>query len=184
MPAELSLRGERIWLRPIEIGDAVELARASHAEEETAFTGARVPSSVMSFQRWIENLEERAHVFAICRTGEDACIGIISVRKIDIDNGTAETGMGLFRACDRGQGLGSEAKRLLLDYAFDVLGLHAVSCTISSVNTRSARAVERQGYRYAGKLRNAEMTTGGRVCDQLVYDMTREEWLARREESR
>lgn len=181
MPAELSLQGERVWLRPMEIGDAVALARSSHQEEETAYTGARVPVSVMAFRRWIEDLDELAHVFAICRTGEDACIGIVSVRAIDMVNGTAETGIGLFHPEDRGKGLGYEAKRLLLDYAFDVLGLHAVSCTIASVNTRSIRAVERQGYRYAGRLTSAVMTTGGRVCDDLVYDMTREEWEAQRQ---
>lgn len=178
MPAELSLRGERIWLRPIEIGDAVALARASHAEAETRFTGGRIPLSVLSFRRWIEGLGEREHVFAICRANEDACIGTVSLRAIDMANGTAETGIGLLDAADRGKGLGAEAKRLLLDYGFTVLGLHVLSCTISSVNTRSTRAVERQGYRYAGRLTAAVMTTGGRVCDQLVYDLTREEWEA------
>lgn len=181
MPAELSLRGERIWLRPIEIGDAVALARASHLEEEPAFTGGRIPLSVLSFRRWIEGLGEREHVFAICRKDEDACIGTVSLRAIDMENGTAETGIGLLYAGDRGKGLGSEAKRLLLEYAFTMLGMHALSCTISSVNTRSARSVERQGYRYAGKLTGAVMTMGGRICDQLVYDMTREEWEAQRE---
>lgn len=182
MPADLSLRGERVWLRPIEIGDAVELASASHTEEETAFTGGRIPLSVMSFERWIEGLGEREHVFAICRMNEDRCIGTASLRAIDIANGTAETGMGLLHAADRGHGLGPEVKRLLLDYAFNVLGLHVLSCTISSVNKRSARAVERQGYRYAGKLTGVSSASGGRFCDQLVYDLTKEEWAATRDD--
>lgn len=181
MPAELSLRGERIWLRPIEIGDAVALAQASHKEAETAFTGGRIPLSVLSFRRWIEGLDDREHVFALCREGDDACIGTVSLRAIDMANGTAETGIGLLDARDRGQGLGYEAKRILLDYAFDVLGLHAVSCTINAINTRSARAVEKQGYRYAGRLTAAVQIPGGGFCDQLVYDMTREEWNAHRD---
>lgn len=179
MPAELSLQGERLWLRPIEIGDAVALARASHTEEEPALVGARVPLSVLSFERWIEGLDETEHVFAICRRGEDACVGTVSLRRIDMENGTAETGIGLLYAEDRGQGLGREAKALLLDYAFRALGLHAVSCTVSARNTRSARAVERQGYRYAGRLTGAVMSPGGTFCDQLVYDLLRQEWEAR-----
>jgi RimJ/RimL family protein N-acetyltransferase len=178
MPAELSLRGERIWLRPIEIGDAVELANASHTEEEVAFTGGRIPLSVMSFERWIEGLDGREHVFAICRMDDDRCIGTASLRRLDMDNGTGETGMGLLHAADRGQGLGPEAKRLLLEYAFTVLGLHVVSCTISSANRRSVRAVERQGYRFAGKLTGISSALGGRFCDQLVYDLTQAEWEA------
>lgn len=181
MPAELSLFGERLWLRPIAAQDVVELSRASHLETETSFTGARIPLSEMSFEHWLESLGASEHVFAICRMGQETCIGTASLRHIDMENGIAETGMGFLWPKDRGRGWGHEVKRLLLDYAFDVLGLHAVSCTIASVNIRSARAVERQGYRYAGRLTAAAQGQGGQFCDQLVYDLTREEWMARRE---
>lgn len=175
------MQGKRVWLRPIAIGDAVALSRASHRERETAYTGGRIPLSVVSFERWIEGLGDGEHVFAICRQGEDECIGTVSLRRIDMGNGTAETGIGLLDAADRGQGLGSEAKGLLLAYAFEVPGLHAVSCTVASFNTRSIRAVERQGYRYAGKLTGAVTTLDGQLRDQHVYDMTRAEWLVRRD---
>jgi RimJ/RimL family protein N-acetyltransferase len=178
MPAELSMQGKRVWLRPIEIHDAEALAPASHRERETAFTGGRIPLSVLSFERWIAGLGEDEHVFAICRHGAEHCIGTVSLRRIDMENATAETGIGLLDAADRGHGLGTEAKALLLSYAFDLLGLHAVSCTIASVNARSIRAVERQGYRYAGRLTGAVTTLDGQPCDQVVYDLTREEWKA------
>lgn len=181
MPAEITLTGERVWLRPIEARDAIELSRASHLEEETAFTGARIPASVMSYEHWIAGLDERAHVFAICRPGEDICIGPASVRQIDRKNGTAETGMGFIWPSDRGRGLGHDVKRLLLDYAFETLDLHALSCTVDATNIRSARAVERQGYHLAGRLTAAVQGYGGTFCDQLVYDILRDEWLARRE---
>jgi RimJ/RimL family protein N-acetyltransferase len=178
MPAELSMQGKRVWLRPVELHDAEALARASHQEAETVFTGGRIPLSVLSFERWIAGLDEHEHVFAICRHAAEECIGTVSLRRIDMENGTAETGIGLLDAADRGHGLGTEAKALLMSYAFDILGLHAVSCTIASVNTRSIRAVERQGYRYAGRVTGAVTTLGGQPCDQLVYDLMREEWKA------
>lgn len=178
MPAELSLQGERLWLRPIAPGDAEALARGAHLEDEPLLVGPRVPLSVLSFERWIATLGDDEHVFAICRPGENECIGTVSLRRIDMRNGTAETGIGLLHAVDRGHGLGRDAKALLLDYAFTVLGLHVVSCTVAAANTRSARSVERQGYRYAGRLTAAVAMTGGRFGDQLVYDLTREEWEA------
>lgn len=179
MPAELSLQGARIWLRPVALRDAAELSRASHKETEPALVGPRVPLSTVSFERWIERLGTDEHVFTICRRGEDSCIGTVSLRRIDMDNGTAETGIGLLSPADRGMGLGREAKGLLLDYAFRVLGLHAVSCTISAWNTRSARAVERQGYRYAGRTRATTIGPGGEIGDTLVYDLLRREWEER-----
>lgn len=179
MPAELSLRGNGVWLRPIEPRDAMLLSRASHHEREIAMTGARIPLSSFSFEAWISGLDTREHVFAICRAGDDTCIGTTSLRNIDMHHGTAETGIGLLASDDRGRGLGREAKRLLLDYAFRILGLHVVSCTIASYNARSIRAVERQGYRYAGRLTAALPGPGGTFCDQLVYDLTRDEWMSR-----
>lgn len=181
MPAEITLIGERVWLRPIEPRDAMDLSRASHLEEETVFTGARVPASVMSYEHWIAELDQHAHVFAICRSGDDTCIGPASVRRVDTENGTAETGMGFLWPSDRGRGLGHDVKRLLLDYAFETLGLHVLSCTVDATNIRSARAVERQGYRLAGRLTAAVQGYGGTFCDQLVYDLLRDEWLARRD---
>jgi RimJ/RimL family protein N-acetyltransferase len=88
--------------------------------------------------------------------------------------------MALSSVRDRGRGLGPEVKELLLRFAFEDVELHVLSCTISAVNMRSARAVERQGYRFAGKLTAAIQGYGGTFCDQLVYDLTRDEWLARR----
>lgn len=181
MPAEQWLIGEQVWLRPIELRDAVELSRASHLEEETAFTGARIPASVLSYEHWIAGLDEREHVFAICRPEEDTCIGTASLRAIDRENGTGNTGMGFLWPSDRGRGLGRDVKRLLLDYAFETLGLHALSCTVNAVNVRSARAVERQGYRLAGRLTAAAQGTGGTFGDVLVYDLLREDWLAARD---
>jgi RimJ/RimL family protein N-acetyltransferase len=174
------LVSERIWLRPITLEDAGVLAVASHLEEEVAFTGARVPLSVLSFEHWMSTLGQTEFVFAICRMGEDTCIGTASLRRIDRVNGTGETGMAFSSVRDRGRGLGPEVKELLLQFAFEDVGLHVLSCTISAVNVRSARAVERQGYRFAGKQTAAIQGYGGTFCDQLVYDLTRDEWLARR----
>lgn len=183
MPAELSLSGKRVWLRPIEPKDARELSRASHLEDETAFTGARIPLSVMSFERWIATLGDAEHVFAICRTGDHTCIGTASLRSLDMDNRIGETGIGFIWPEDRGRRLGGEVKSLLLSYAFEVLGLHVLSCTISADNIRSARAVERQGYRLAGRLTAALQGYGGTFADQLVYDITRDDWIAAREKA-
>lgn len=175
------MQGERIWLRPIAVEDAEELSRSSHTETEPALIGPRVPLSAVSFERWIARLGADEHVFAICRRGEDLCIGTVSLRRIDMDNRTAETGIGLMHPEDRGKGLGREAKVLLLDYAFRVLGLHAVSCTIAARNTCSARAVERQGYRYAGRLRASSVGPDGEIGDTLVYDLLRREWEERQD---
>jgi len=171
------LRGKHLYLRPIRIDDAVALAAANHLEEETGFQeDGRVPMSILSFASWIGAIPESDIVFAVCLNGSDTCIGTMSIRNIDRVNGTAETGSGLTRQEDRGRGLGTEAKRLLLEYAFSELGLSALSSTVYEGNTRSARALEKQGYRLAGRLTANALGAGGVFGDTLVFDITREDW--------
>lgn len=176
--------GEQVYLRRIETGDAVALARASHLESETAMHRVgRVPMSVLSFEWWIQQLglddEQTEIVFAICRLSDDVFIGTASLRAIDQINGTAETGMGLLSKQDRGRGIGTEAKHLLLSYAFEDLDLHAVSATIFEGNTRSTRAVEKQGYHLAGRL-TATQHIRGEFCNTLVYAISSSDWKRNR----
>ncbi|HWV35031.1 MAG TPA: GNAT family protein [Thermomicrobiales bacterium] len=171
------LHGERIWLRPIRRTDAFALAEATNLEDETGFhEDGRVPLSILSFESWIDGLSDAEIVFAVCRKGDDTCIGTMSIRDIDQDNGTAETGSGLLNRADRGQGLGTEAKQLVLRYAFEVLGLHALRSTVFEGNRRSARALEKQGYRFAGRLTAHVLATGGVIGDALFFDITRDDW--------
>ncbi|CAN5767485.1 GNAT family protein [soil metagenome] len=177
--------GERLYLRPVEVADARAIMMSSHLESEPQFQGrGRVPSSVMAFESWIRDLASvgtpDAIAFAICRRGDDACLGTVMIRNIDWINRTAETGTGLLAATDRGQRIGTDAKRLLLEYAFVDLRLHALNALVFSGNTRSAAALTKQGYRLAGRL-TADVQRGGTFHDTLVFDLTRADWERARE---
>lgn len=174
--------GRRVYLRPIEERDAEALALSSVREPDTRFADAgRVPVSVMAFQHWIRQITEDASgreiTFAVCRIGDDGCVGTVTLRHIDPVHRTAETGSGMLAAADRGQGLGTEAKHLLLRFAFETLGLHAISSSVFSGNIRSIAALRKQGYRPAGRL-TADVHRGGQFRDTLMFDLLRHEWEA------
>lgn len=174
--------GERVYLRPIEERDAGTLALSSVREADTGFSGdGRMPVSVMAFQHWIREVTEdptgQEITFAVCRIDDDNLIGTVTLRHIDRINRTAETGSALLAAMDRGQGLGTEAKHLLLRFAFETLGMHAISSSVYSGNVRSIAALRKQGYRPAGRL-TADGHRGGRYRDTLIFDLLRHEWEA------
>lgn len=178
---DIRLEGERVSLRAVRREDAPRLAEASQLEDETGMhEDGRVPMSILSFEAWIDSLDKSERVFAVYRRGDDSCIGTVTIRNIDPHHGTAETGSGLLHSADRGHGLGSEAKGLLLEYAFATLGLHVLSATVYSGNVRSARALEKQGYRYAGRLTANVIGAGGVIGDTLMFDITRDDWERRR----
>ncbi len=173
---------ERVYLRLLNPGDAAALSAASHLEPEVTFADdGHVPASILAFEHLIEQLDEhripRQFVFAICRIGDDTCIGTTSIRDIDWVHRTGETGTGLLTAEDRGHGLGTEAKHLLLRYAFEVLGLHAIRSLVFSGNARSTAALAKQGYRYAGRL-TAFIQKGGAYRDEFAFDVLHSDWVA------
>ena len=75
----------------------------------------------------------------------------------------------------RGAGLGTEATRLTLDWAFTVLGLHNVMLEVLPWNARAIRAYERAGFRMIGRRRDA-LISFGRRCDEVLMDAAASEF--------
>lgn len=170
--------GERVWLRPIELRDALALAQSTGVDADVVDPAAKIPVGETAFRSWIQALDEAELVWAICRSDEQEAIGTASIRRIDLAHRTAETGMGFLHAEDRGIELGQEVKYLILDYAFTVMGLHAVNCTIDARNVGSQKSVEKSGYRLAGSLTANTALGMGKYADSFIYQILAAEWLA------
>ncbi|WP_332757194.1 GNAT family N-acetyltransferase [Streptomyces sp. MT206] len=69
----------------------------------------------------------------------------------------------------RGQGLGTTATRLTLDYAFHVTNLRVVWLKVLAPNVGAIRAYEKAGFRKVGAIRQAGYWLG-QVCDEMVMD--------------
>jgi RimJ/RimL family protein N-acetyltransferase len=107
----------------------------------------------------------------------DDALGVIGLRHIDTQLGTAQIGTWVRRA-SWGTGVNREAKALVFDFAFGPLGLHRVEARIATVNERSRRAFERLGATREGTLRES-FRKGGVVLDQELYAILASEWTAR-----
>jgi RimJ/RimL family protein N-acetyltransferase len=176
--------GDRVYLRAVEASDAEHFARTAHAETETFMDRWRFLFSPLSLEHFYKEMY-KAKVpeniaLAVCLKETDEIIGDVGLYDIDYVNGTAETGSWMHTAAHRGQGYGTEAKFLLLEYAFDRLQLHALRSYVWEPNTRSAAALLKQGYRPAGRLKWEEIRDGVHR-DALIFDVLRDEWLAARE---
>jgi [ribosomal protein S5]-alanine N-acetyltransferase len=173
--------GERIWLRPIELRDALVLSQSTQDVEGDWVPHPNPPVSEIAFRNWIQTLDATELVWAVCRTDQQEVIGTASIRSIDLRHRVAETGMGLLYPEDQGQGLGQEIKTLILDFAFDVMGLHSVRCIIDSRNAQSQRSVEKSGYIRAGHLTSDIPAGLGTYANTIVYQMLAPEWKVSRQ---
>jgi RimJ/RimL family protein N-acetyltransferase len=78
-------------------------------------------------------------------------------------------------------GANTEAKLMLLERAFDTLGVIRVGWTTHHGNLRSQRAIERLGAQRDGVLRNHKIMPDGSFRHTVVYSMTDTEWPAARD---
>ena len=174
---------ERVYLRPLEVGDVETLARFEAAETETFYTRGRHLSGPIGMTRAIEETGKQSPpdriVFGVCLIDGDRLIGEVELEDVDYINRVAETGSWIGPVEHRGKGYGTEAKHLLLECAFDRPHLRVLRSWVRESNTRSAAALRKQGYQPAGRLKWVGVKDGV-YTDGLWFDVTREEWLAAR----
>ncbi len=114
--------------------------------------------------------------FAIYALPELQPIGAMNIRDFTTPHGTAEFGITIGEPAFRGQGLGTEAVRLLLDFAFTVLGVHNVWLDTPAYNVGALRAYEKAGFREIGRRRGARVLAGRRY-DIVLMDCVVDEFV-------
>lgn len=178
-PVNAVLVGPRVYLRPVEEKDSEAMARLQRQETETFHDLGRRMFSALSLTKWHDGLQKKDPPtwvrFAVCLRENDELIGAVGLDGLDRVQGFAESESELLNPAHRGQGYGSESKHLLLEYAFNHLGLHSVQSFVLWDNTRSAAALRKQGYRNAGRV-NWVYVKAGKYGDFCVFDLLADEW--------
>lgn len=174
--ASIERDGFRVRLRGIREADVDAIMGWINDPEVTKHFAA--------FDRAVTRDEELAFVsrmraspsdclFAIERVGGDqAMLGTVGLHQIYRPAQNARLGIMLGGAGARGGGLGQEALRLVIAYAFERLGLHKVWMVHYATNQRMRHIAEKLGFSVEGTLRD-EYFHGG-----TWHDMVRQGLLA------
>ena len=93
--------------------------------------------------------------FAIHRRDEDRPIGVIGLSNIGRADGSADLSVILGEAEARDKGLGTEAIRLILSYAFEDLSLKSVALSVFDFNEAAIHTYENLGFEREGRMREA-----------------------------
>jgi len=96
-------------------------------------------------------------------------IGSTELMHVEYRNGRADFGIFIGEAEARGKGYGTEATRLMLDYAFIGLGLRNVALTVAEWNIAGQRAYAKAGFREYGRRRQC-WKMGGQWWDEIAMD--------------
>lgn len=137
------------------------------------------PISEKSEVEWIGKLynsrDNQNVTLGIFLKETQSLIGVMGLHKINYIHGTSITGAWLGKEF-RNQGLGFEAKMLLLDYAFNTLNLRKIQSAVIATNTRSADYSKKCGYKVEATFPK-QIFQKGQYWDEIFLAVYREDWL-------
>ena len=172
------LTGSRVTLRELRVSDAVSLFAMLTTEEVTRFISPP-PTTIEGFERFITwaNRERAAGTyacFAVVPHGMDTAIGLFQVRQLEPGWGTAEWGFAIGSAF-WGTGVFSDGARLVLDFAFDAIGVHRLEARAAVQNGRGNAALRKLGAVQEGVLRRSFLRNG-QYHDQALWAILDEDY--------
>ena len=173
------LTGSLVTLRELRASDAPALFSALTSEQVSKFISPP-PATVEGFGRFIDwAIRQRQSgqyvCFAIVPHGSDTAIGIFQVRSLEPAFGTAEWGFALASEF-WGTGIFVDGARMIVDFAFEVLGVHRLEARAALKNGRGNGALRKLGAVQEGVLRRSFLRNS-EYLDQALWTILREEWL-------
>lgn len=177
------LAGKQVVLRELRASDAPSLFALLTAEEVARFISPP-PSTVEGFERFIAwTLRQRAAGTYVCLAvtlkGFDTAIGIIQIRETEPGFGNAEWGFALGSSF-WGTGVFQESAQLVLEFAFDTVGIHRLEARAAVKNGRGNGALRKLGAVQEGVLRKS-FHRNGEYLDQVLYGIVEDDWREARE---
>ncbi|WP_410649341.1 GNAT family N-acetyltransferase [Amycolatopsis sp. cmx-4-54] len=151
------LTGENVVLTQLDQTYFETAWKALQEPETTRLTGTHTRFTPEQIRTWLagrRGLDDRAD-YAILREVDRAHVGDLALTDIDKDNRSASFRIALNGPEFYGNGYGTEATKLVLGYAFDIVGLHRVSLEVFDYNPRARRAYEKAGFVREGLQREA-----------------------------
>ncbi len=137
------------------------------------------PMTLEQETAWYEHaaVDDGRTGFTIYERATGRAIGNCGLHEVDLPNRRTMVGIMIGEPDARGRGYGTEAMRLLLDYAFTALGLHNVMLTVFEYNLAGRRAYEKAGFREFGRRRQSHWM-GGRLWDTIYMDCLAAEFIS------
>ena len=172
------LTGTRVTLREMRVSDAPSLFAMLTTEEVARFISPP-PTTVEGFERFImwANRERAAGTyacFAIVPHGMDTAVGIFQVRQIEPAWGTAEWGFAIGSPF-WGTGAFADGAKLVLDFAFETIGVHRLEARAAVQNVRGNAALRKLGAVQEGVLRRSFLRNG-QYLDQALWAILDEDY--------
>lgn len=180
MISECFLSSKTVRLRPVRESDLPHFQRWLADEELRRWMGGmeEQPTIEEEFDWYVNRRQDPDSILWTIETADGVLLGSVELR-LSPQNRRAEVGITILDRSHWGEGYGTEAMRLVLEYAFGELELNRVDLTTDAENARAIRSYEKCGFVREGLMRKYRMFKGETI-DSIAMAILREDWLAAR----
>ncbi len=182
-PQNIILEDDLVLLRPLQESDVENLVEISNNEPETwefSLTRANGKENLIHYIQLALKAKESKTEFPFIVFDKKSGKYAGSTRFYDINLAfkTLQLGYTWYGKDFRGTGLNKHCKFLLLQFAFETLGMERVEFRADANNQRSIAAMKSIGCKVEGVLRNHMPTFGGEVRrNSIILSILRSEWF-------
>ena len=172
------LKSRKVILRPPRKATDFELCwRWNNDPEVTRYWAAHLPVTEKKEEEWFDALAKKPGEIAFgIETLEGDLIGVLALMNINGKDRTAISGTVIGEKEYWNKGFGTDAKMILLNYAFNTLNLRKVNSFVVSHNKRSLRYNLHCGYKIEA-VRKKQIFLQGRYLDEICLAVFKPDWL-------
>lgn len=159
-----TLQTDRLILRRItknDINDVYSYARDPEVSKYLLWNPHPSIEFTKLYLKTVDSFYKRAKFYdwgIVCKEN-GMLIGTCGFSEIDTENDSAEVGYVLNREY-WGRGIAAEALKEVIQFGFEVLGLHRIEARYMTQNSRSVRVLEKCGMKFEGELADAIKVKG------------------------
>lgn len=180
MPGPVLLENSVVRLEPLTLAHVPDLYAAGRDDEVWEHLPHHTPRAESDLAGWVSRQLAKPGCVSFAVIHQGRAIGSTSYHDIggwdeSIEVGSTWYGLAYWRSA-----VNTSCKVLLLDHAFDVLGMVRVVLKTDIRNLRSQAAIERIGGVREGVLRRQYVRKDGTWRDSAYYSILDEEWPAHR----
>lgn len=181
-PAPVTLSGSMVELRPLDRSHhdgLVDAVREDDLWETAWYTSVPAPDDVAAeIDRRLAMADAGEMVPFTAFDANGRAIGMTTYYDMVADVPRLHIGYTWNRTSAHGTGANAESKLLLLQHAFETLGVFRVGLTTQWVNFQSRTAIERLGAKQDGVMRAMSRYRNGALRDSVEYSIIEPEWSA------
>ena len=168
-----------VYLRAFEIEDHIKIHKWRNDKDIARnFGGLPLYTSTLNEKKWVEDkiFDKNSVSCAICLNETDEFIGCIFLTDIDYHNRSGHIPIFIGEKQHWGKGFATEARTLMLKYAFIDRGLNRIWAKVLEDNLSALKMLEKTGYKREGILKSSNFKDGV-FHNEIILAVLKEDFI-------